>query len=84
MPKSRTRRKTAYTPQQTAAKPQGRIPSRLVPILMCAFLLIGLAWIVVWYINGTNMPVMSALGPWNLVIGFALLAVGFGFATRWR
>jgi len=28
--------------------------------------------------------VMSALGAWNLVIGFGLLMVGFGFATRWR
>jgi hypothetical protein len=84
VPKSRVRRKSVYTPQQTADKPHGRIPSRLIPILMCVFLLVGLAWIVIWYINGPNMPVMNALGPWNLVIGFGLLATGFGFATRWR
>jgi hypothetical protein len=84
VPKSRVRRKVAYTPQQTAPRQQGRIPSRMVPILMVAFLLIGLAWIVIWYVNGQNMPLMSTLGPWNLVIGFGLLAVGFGFATRWR
>ncbi len=84
MPKSRVRRKSVYTPQQTADKPHGRLPSRLIPILMCVFLLVGLAWIVVWYINGPNMPVMDFLGPWNLVIGFGLLATGFGFATRWR
>ena len=84
MPKSRVRRKTVYTPQQSAAKQQGRIPSRLIPILMVAFLIIGLAWIVLWYVNGPNMPLMSTLGPWNLVIGFGLLAAGFGFATRWR
>ena len=56
----------------------------MIPILMVAFLLIGLAWIVLWYVNGPNMPVMRTLGPWNLVIGFGLLATGFAFATRWR
>jgi hypothetical protein len=84
VPKSRVRRKVPYTPQQTAPKGQSRLQSRLVPVLMVAFLLIGLTWIVVWYINGNNIPGMSALGPWNLVLGFGLLAVGFGFATRWR
>jgi Cell division protein CrgA len=84
VPRSKVRRKAAYTPQRTAPKYEGRIPSRAIPILMCAFLLIGLGWIVLWYVNGPNMPVMSHLGPWNLVIGFGLLAVGFGFATRWR
>ena len=84
MPKSRVRRKAAYTPPQTAPKTTSRIPSRMIPILMCAFLLIGLAWIVVFYINGQNMRFMDALGNWNLVIGFGLLAVGFGFATKWR
>ena len=84
MPKSRVRRKQVYTPQQTAPKTQGRIPSRLVPILMCFFLLLGLAWIVVWYVAGADIPGMSVLGSWNLVIGFVLLGVGFGFATRWR
>ncbi len=84
MPKSRVRRKAAYIPPPTGAKPTSRIPSRLIPILMCAFLLIGLAWIVVFYIDGQNIPFMDALGNWNLVLGFGLLAVGFGFATRWR
>ena len=84
MPRSRVRRKAAYIPPPTAPKNTSRIPSRIVPILMCAFLLIGLAWIVVFYINGQNIPFMDDLGNWNLVIGFGLLAVGFGFATKWR
>jgi hypothetical protein len=51
--------------------------------LMVFFFLLGLVWIVVWYID-PNLPVLSSIGSWNLVIGFALLMVGFGFATRWR
>jgi hypothetical protein len=51
---------------------------------MVAFFLVGLAWIVVYYIAGDSIGFINALGPWNLVIGFALLGVGFGLATRWR
>jgi hypothetical protein len=60
-----------------------RLDQRVVPALMVGFFLVGLAWIVVYYIVPTWGP-MAALGNWNLVIGFGLLAVGFGFATRWR
>lgn len=84
MPRSRIRRKAAYTPPPTAPVVKTRIPSRWIPILMCAFFLVGLAWIVVFYIAGSDIPFMNTLGNWNLVLGFGLLAVGFGFATRWR
>jgi len=84
VPRSRVRRKAAYTPPPTAPKQTGRIPSRLVPILMVAFFLVGLAWIVVFYIAGSDIPFMNAMGNWNLVLGFALLGTGFAFATRWR
>ncbi len=84
MPRSRVRRKTAFVPPTTAPKQTGRIPSRLVPILMVAFFVIGLLWIVVFYVAGPSVPFMDDLGNWNLVLGFGLLAVGFGFATRWR
>jgi hypothetical protein len=84
VPKSRVRRKSAYTPQTTAEKPVGRLPSRWVPILMVTFFLVGLAWIVTYYIAGQDIAFMAKIGNWNLVLGFGLLLVGFGFATRWR
>jgi hypothetical protein len=56
----------------------------VVPALMVGFFLVGLAWIVVYYIAGQSWSWMAAIGNWNLVIGFGLLAVGFAFATRWR
>lgn len=84
MPRSRIRRKAAFVPPTTAPKQTSRIPSRLVPILMVAFFLVGLAWIVVFYVAGSDIGFMNTLGNWNLVLGFGLLAVGFGFATRWR
>jgi hypothetical protein len=51
---------------------------------MLACFLLGLAWIVVYYIWGTNIPLMNSWGPWNLAVGFGLLAAGFACATQWR
>jgi hypothetical protein len=51
---------------------------------MVGFFLVGLAWIVVFYVAGSDIGFMNALGNWNLIIGFGLLAAGFGAATQWR
>ena len=37
-----------------------------------------------YYIAGNDIPFMSSLGNWNLIIGFGLLAAGFAAATQWR
>ena len=83
MPKSKVRQKAAYTPPP-AKKQAVKIESgRLVPGLMVAFFLVGLAWIVVYYLSGQNYPIGSLAG-WNIAIGFAAIAVGFGISTRWK
>lgn len=51
---------------------------------MVALLLLGLAWIVTFYIAGDYIPVMGDLGGWNLVIGMGLITAGFVTATQWR
>jgi hypothetical protein len=82
MPESRIRRKAAYTApggKTGPAKPNGRM---FVPI-MVALLLIGLAWIVTYYITRGDYPVPD-IGNWNLLIGFGILLFGFGMTTRWR
>jgi hypothetical protein len=50
---------------------------------MIGAFLIGLIWIVVFYISQTAYPVPN-IGAWNIVIGFAFIGVGFTLATRWR
>jgi len=66
-------------------KPAGSLQSPpWVPALMVAMFLLGLAWLVVFYLAGTTLPLMSHLGSWNLLIGIAFIAVGFGVATQWR
>jgi hypothetical protein len=50
---------------------------------MVAAFLIGLFWIVVFYVTQMKWPI-SALGQWNMVVGFGFIGVGFSLATRWR
>jgi hypothetical protein len=50
---------------------------------MVGLMVVGLLWVVVFYITSERYPVAS-LGRWNLGIGFALMLGGFGMTTRWR
>ena len=84
MPKSKTRDKVAYN-APTDPKPQ-KIKlesSAWVPRFMVAFFVVGLAWMVVYYL-GSGISWVNSLGAWNVVIGFGFIAAGFGVSTRWR
>lgn len=87
MPESRIRRKPGYTaPSGKSAAPKVS-PRWWVP-LMLAFFIIGLAWIVVFYLSESRYPIETignwTVGSWNLVIGFGIVMVGFLMTTRWR
>jgi hypothetical protein len=51
-------------------------------------MIVGLLWIMVYYISQTLYPLGSGspidLGAGNIVVGFGLMMVGFGFLTRWK
>jgi uncharacterized membrane protein len=82
MPESRIRRKAAFTPpapKSAAPKPNHRF---FVPI-MVGLLLLGLAWIVTYYLTKSEYPI-PGIGNWNLVAGFGILLCGFVMTTRWR
>lgn len=51
--------------------------------IMFGLMLIGLAWIIVFYVSGSTLPVQS-LGDGNILVGFGILFVGFLMTTRWR
>ncbi len=80
---SRNKKKTdKVKAEKTPKKP--RTTSRVwVAPLMLACWLIGLAWLVVFYVAGQDIPVMDDLGNWNLLIGMGLIAVGFVVSTQW-
>lgn len=51
--------------------------------IMFGFMLIGLAWIVVFYISSAQFPV-AGIGSWNILIGFGIAFVGFMMTLWWR
>lgn len=88
MPESKGRKKeTRYVPEQ----PKGErkvaklgSPRWLAPTMVACFV-IGLAYIVVYYIAGAQVPIMRDLSPLiNVVIGFVFIGVGFALSMRWR
>ena len=84
MPESKGRKKAEYTPPPRASKANQPSSPTFVWIMVAAFV-IGLAWIVTFYVSGSKYPIpFSAHQYWNLVIGFAIVLSGFVMATRWR
>ena len=88
MPESKGRKKAAYTPPPTTKgeRKVARIgsPSWLAPTMVTLFV-VGLTYIVIYYIAGSQIPVMKDLSPLvNVGIGFAFIAGGFALEPRWR
>ena len=83
MPESKGRSKPAYTPPRTAAKDTTPNPRWFVP-LMLGLRVVGLLWVVTYYISGVHQFPIPALGRWNLGVGFGLMLSGFLMTTRWR
>jgi hypothetical protein len=84
--KSRKSKKPSYiAPAQPGAKAV-RIgnPAWLVPTML-TLMIVGLLWIVVFYLAGNQVPVMKNLNNLeNILVGFGFIGIGFGLATRWK
>lgn len=83
MPESRLRKKADYTPPTTSKKPVRVGGARWIAPVMVACWVLGLAWIVTYYIN-PDLRYLRDLGDWNLLIGMGLIALGFVFSTKWE
>jgi hypothetical protein len=51
--------------------------------VMFGFMLVGLLWIIVFYVSQGLFPIPD-LGSWNILIGFGIAFIGFIMTTRWR
>ncbi len=69
-------------PEQPRSGEQAPNPVWFKPV-MFGFMLLGLAWIILFYVSQGTLPVPS-LGSWNILVGFGIAFVGFLMTTRWR
>lgn len=51
--------------------------------IMCGLMILGLVWIVVYYLTGASWPIPK-IGNWNLLIGFGIMLVGFLMTMWWH
>lgn len=82
MPESKIRKKAAYTPppgKSAAMKPN---PRWFLPVV-CGLMIIGLGWVVTYYLSQGDYPI-PGFDAKNLLVGFALMMAGFIGITRWR
>lgn len=90
MPVSKTRKKkSTHTAAAVHAGTQHEAvhigPKPWLAPLMVALLVIGLLWIVTFYLAGDQIGFMQSIGNLgNVLIGFAFIGTGFALATKWR
>ncbi|HKC27136.1 MAG TPA: cell division protein CrgA [Jatrophihabitans sp.] len=90
MPKSKVRKKPAATSRPVSATSSRALaPSpSWYPIVMATVLLLGLAYMVVYYLTSSgqnpHIPIMASLGAWNFAVGFGVILLGLVMAVRWR
>ena len=88
MPKSKVQSKTEYTDaavSRTPVKVKGAPTPQWYLVIMLGLMILGLTWLVVYYIAGEQIPFMMALETWqNFAIGFGLAVVGLLMTMNWR
>lgn len=85
---AQTKRVNAFGEEEEEEAPQRRITGpgsgRWVAPAFITVGLVGVAWLVVYYIAGRDLPVMSRLGDWNILIGMGLMATSLGLSMLWK
>jgi hypothetical protein len=93
VPKSKVRKKPTVQVSRSAsaaaaaAGPRARAIGPSGPVyvgIMLGLMLLGLAWLVVYYLWGQDLGFMTSVGNWNFGIGFALMIAGLLMTMRWR
>jgi hypothetical protein len=51
---------------------------------MLGFMLVGLAWLIVYYLAADSITWMNDLGNYNFLVGFGFMVVGLVMTMRWR
>ncbi|MGA4670672.1 cell division protein CrgA [Propionibacteriaceae bacterium Y1923] len=82
--KKKTKKVVAEAEKRRERKRLAPTSRRWVPPVFIAVGLIGGLWLVTYYIAGNQIPFMSDLGDWNVLIGMGLMAAAFAISTLWK
>jgi Cell division protein CrgA len=82
VPKSRVRAKASYTAPPARSAKKRVSPPWVAPLMLGCFL-VGIVWLVLFYVTGGNLPIKS-ISNWNLLVGFGFIISGFVVSTQWR
>jgi hypothetical protein len=87
VPKSEIRKKKVYTPPSdmiSSTTSSDKRPSPLwLPITAVSLIVVGIGWLVVYYLSETLLPVQS-WGYWNLAVGFGAMVAALALLSKWR
>ena len=90
MPESTSRRKPKSQPPArpvVLGEDEAENPT-WYKVTMFGFMVVGLIWILTFYISSARYPLGSAtpidLSNWNILIGFGIAMVGFVMTTKWK
>ncbi len=96
MPESKTRKaaddkRKATLKRERARKVadrrrRGRIKGsrRWVPPTFITLGLLGVAWLIMYYIASPYIPFIADLAGWNILIGLGLMGAAFAVSTLWK
>ena len=97
MPESKIRKeaaekKTAKRQHQTTVKRQENAKKSVrlagtrdwVPWVFIPVGLLGVIWLILYYVAGNTIWGMKSLGEWNFLIGIGCIAAAFVIATAWK
>lgn len=82
MPRAKNSQSSTVSVDESKLTDRSENPVWFKPV-MFGFMLLGLVWILVFYISAGNYPV-QALKEWNILVGFGIAFIGFLMTTRWR
>jgi Cell division protein CrgA len=83
VPESKGRAKPSRTPPPQRSKTTMANPAWFVPVML-GLMVVGLLWVVAFYVSDQGGYPIPKIGYWNLAIGFGLMISGFLMTTRWR
>ena len=83
-PKSNTPARKVASGENDAREGRENLPNPVwFKPIMFGFMLLGLAWIIVYYLSQGSWPI-PGINEANIAIGFGFLIIGFFMTTRWR